>query len=326
MLGTFEGGNTDLRVPYIGYAGESLSYTAAGISVYNALQVHIEKRMSHGLQAGVSYTLSRSMDDQSALGLFYNGNNPQNLGSAYGLSDFDRTHVLNFDFRYELHSYFPEASLRGVLADGWALDGIITIQSGQPYSVIDYTGAVGSIFYGTANGITNPIVPLANNCTAAGAVTGASGANPNAPALNAACFTVQTLAPGALNGAIPAGDTFETNFVSTGLRNVFRQSWQRNADISVVKDTKINERLGLRFSLDVYNITNTPSFDIPIDNVTQNEFYDSEPLLGQPAVPNTCSGAGPTNGSFYNCPGGLGLVTKTIGSPREFQLSLALQF
>jgi hypothetical protein len=94
----------------------------------------------------------------------------------------------------------------------------------------------------------------------------------------------------------------------------------------VVKNTKINERLGLRFSLDIYNITNTPSFDIPIDNVTQNEFYDSEPQLGQAPVPNTCSGAGPTNGSFYNCPSGLGLVTKTIGSPREFQLSLALQF
>jgi hypothetical protein len=326
MIATFEGGNTDLRVPYIGYAGESLSYTAAGISVYNALQVHIEKRMSHGLQAGVSYTFSRSMDDQSALGLFYNGNNPQNLSSAYGLSDFDRTHVLNFDFRYELHDFYPTSSWKGFLADGWALDGIVTIQSGQPYSVIDYTGAVGSIFYGTANGITNPIVPLASNCTPQNAVTGASGANPNAPALNAACFTVQTLAPGALNGAIPPGDTFETNFVSTGLRNVFRQSWQRNADISVVKNTKINERLGLRFSLDIYNITNTPSFDIPIDNVTQNEFYDSEPQLGQAPVPNTCSGAGPTNGSFYNCPSGLGLVTKTIGSPREFQLSLALQF
>jgi hypothetical protein len=35
------------------------------------------------------------------------------------------------------------------------------IESGQPYSVIDYTGAVGSIYYGTTDGITNPIVPLA---------------------------------------------------------------------------------------------------------------------------------------------------------------------
>ena len=34
------------------------------------------------------------------------------------------------------------------------------LQSGQPYSVIDYSGAVGSIFYGVNDGITNPIVPL----------------------------------------------------------------------------------------------------------------------------------------------------------------------
>ena len=55
-LQTFEGGNVDLRVPYIGYSSESESYTAAGISAYNALQTHLEKRMSHGLQVGASYT------------------------------------------------------------------------------------------------------------------------------------------------------------------------------------------------------------------------------------------------------------------------------
>ena len=43
--------------------------------------------------------------------------------------------------------------------------GLTVLQSGQPYSVIDFTGAVGSIFYGINNGITNPIVPLAPGCT-----------------------------------------------------------------------------------------------------------------------------------------------------------------
>ncbi len=40
--------------------------------------------MSHGLQLGVSYTYSHSTDEQSGLGLFYNGNNPLNLRSGYG--------------------------------------------------------------------------------------------------------------------------------------------------------------------------------------------------------------------------------------------------
>ena len=75
-LQTFEGGNVNLRVPFIGYSSESESYTAAGISAYHALQAHVEKRLSHGVQVGFSYTYSHATDEQSAMGLFYNGNNP----------------------------------------------------------------------------------------------------------------------------------------------------------------------------------------------------------------------------------------------------------
>ena len=113
MLQNFEGGNVDLRVPYIGYANESELYTAAGVSNYNALQTHVEKRMSHGLQVGFSYTFSHSLDEQSAMGLFYNGNNPLNLRDGYGSSDFDRTHVFNFDYRYELPRFVSPASWEG---------------------------------------------------------------------------------------------------------------------------------------------------------------------------------------------------------------------
>jgi len=86
MQANAEGGNVDERVPYIGYAGESELYTAEGVSAYNALQVHVEKRLSHGLQAGFSYTFSRSFDEQSAMGLFYNGSNPLQLRGGYAPS------------------------------------------------------------------------------------------------------------------------------------------------------------------------------------------------------------------------------------------------
>ena len=98
--------------PILAIADESEEYVAEGISDYNALQAHIEKRISHGLSFGVSYTYSRSMDEQSALGLFYNGNNPLNLKSAYGLSDFDRTHVFNIDYHYELPKFASGSSLK----------------------------------------------------------------------------------------------------------------------------------------------------------------------------------------------------------------------
>ena len=311
FLTNFEGGNVDLRVPYIGYSAESESYTAAGVSAYNALQTHIEKRMSHGLQFGFSYTYSHATDEQSGMGLFYNGNNPLHLRSGYGSSDFDRTHVFNFSYVYELPKFFPVSTVKGKIADGWAIQGITVLQSGQPYSIIDYTGAVGSIYFSVFDGITNPVVPLAAGCTAKNAVTGSVGAFGNGDAaLKASCFTLPLLNPGDLNGAIPAGDTFETNFTN-GQRNIFRQSWQRRADISFAKLTQLTERYSLKYTFDIFNLTNTTSFDIPIDDVSQNQFYNNFPVEGQP---------------LYNPPSGLGIVNKAIGSPRQIQMSLRVLF
>jgi hypothetical protein len=344
MLATSEGGNIDLRVPYIGYGAESESYVAEGISAYNALQAHVEKRLSHGLQLGVSYTFSHSLDEQSALGLFYNGNNPLDIRNAYGSSDFDRTHVVNIDYHYELPKFYPTTTWEGKVADGWAVQGLVVVQSGQPYSMVDYSGAVGSIFYGISDGITNPIVPLAPGCTPQNALTGANGATPGVPALKPNCFTVPILNPGDLNGAIPgpsvgspsnptganpAGDVFETNFTS-GQRNIFRQPWQSRADLSVIKTTQLTERFSLKYSFDVYNLTNHPSFDIPIDNVSQNLFFAGFPTQlapGQSPLPTGCGTSSQGNPpSIYYCPTGLGQTTKTIGSPRQIQMSLSLSF
>jgi hypothetical protein len=323
MLATFENGNVDLRVPFVGLSSQAESYTAAGISTYNALQTHIEKRLSHGVQFGFSYTYSHATDEQSALGLFFNGNNPLNLRSAYGSSDFDRTHVFNFTYLLQMPNFFDESSWRGKLGNGWSVLGVGTIQGGQPYSVIDFSGAVGSIFYGTSDGITNPIVPL-GTCTPSQARTSGTGATPGSPALNASCFTVPLLNPGDLGGAIPPGDLYETNF-TTGQRNIFRQTWQRRADISLVKMTQLTDRVSLRYSLEVFNLTNTASFDIPIDNVSQNLFFNDFPVFGTQPRPTACDS---TNVGFYSCPtiSGLGLTNKTIGGPRQIQMTLSLRF
>ena len=325
-LTNYEGGNVDLRVPYIGYAAESISYKAAGIDNYNALQAHIDKRMSHGIQIGASYTYSHAIDEQSGLGLFYSGNNPLDLRSGYGSADFDRTHVINFNYVFRVPDFAREHSLGGKLIDGWSLVGLTVLQSGQPYSIIDYTGAIGSIYYSTADGITNPIVPLARGCTAKSALTGHSGAF-GTPALNPACFTIPLLPAGGLNGAIPSNDPFETTFTN-GQRNIFRQAFQKRADASLVKETKLSERYSLKYTFDVYNLTNTTSFDIPGAEVSQNADYNAYPTTGTTPLPTNDCAANPngTNNGFYACPSGLGLVTHTIGSPRQIQMSLRLDF
>jgi hypothetical protein len=294
--------------------------------------VHIDKRMSHGVQVGMSYTYSHALDEQSGLGLFYNGNNPTDLRGGYASADFDRTHVLNFSYVFRAPDLVANKhSAEGYAVDGWSLVGLTVLQSGQPYSVIDFSGAVGSIFYSTFDGITNPIVPLAPGCTPKNAVTGHSGAfvgvNANYTALKPSCFTLPSLSAGGLGGAIPSTDPYETNFTS-GQRNIFRQAFQKRADASLVKMTNFSDRYALKYTFDVYNLTNTTSFDVPGNEVSQNAGYNAFPDTGTPVLPGTCNaqGVGTVNGSFYSCPSGLGIVTHTIGSPRQVQMSLSLTF
>jgi hypothetical protein len=73
---------------------------------------------------------------------------------------------------------------------------------------------------------------------------------------------------------------------------------------------------------------------VPGNEVFQNQDFNLAPELYSasgaqtPVLPGTCNGQGQgtVSDSFYNCPAGLGIVTHTIGSPRQVQMSLALTF
>lgn len=313
---TATGGNTDLRVPYIGYSPNSVFWRAIGVSSYNALQVNVTKYMSHGFQINASYTWSHTLDEQSGLGLFYNGNNPLDPHSSYATSDFDRTHVLSLQFAYQFPTFHPSEAWLGVLANGWGFNGIGTFQSGQPYNVYDFSGSVGSIYYSANDFITNPIVPLAPGFTANSAQQpGNPGALPPVPSLKPEAFAIPQLQPGQL-GVPPCGptttgttfcDTVENTF-SSGGRNIFRGPAQSRLDFSVVKMTKLTERVNLRYDAQFFNIFNHPSFDTPNNNVTFNPCFN----------PNPC----------YTFPpqGSLGVIQHTIGSPRFIQMALHIIF
>ena len=165
------------------------------------------------------------------------------------------------------------------------------------------------------------------SCSPKQALTGHSGAVPGVPALNAACFGLLLFNPGDLNGAIPSNDPYETNFIASGQRNIFRQSWQRRADISVGKLTQLTERFALKYSLDIFNVTNTASFDIPIDDISQNLNFNGFPIVGTPATTTPCNSSFNVN-TLYFCPtnSGLGITNKTIGSARQIQMSLKFTF
>ena len=65
----------------------------------------------------------------------------------------------------------------------------------------------------------------------------------------------------------------------------------------------------------MYNVTNTSSFDIPTDDVSQNQAYNNAPTISTDPY------------SLYTAaPGGLGVTKHTIGSPRQIQMSLHFDF
>ena len=83
----------------------------------------------------------------------------------------------------------------------------------------------------------------------------------------------------------------------------------------------------LRYSFDVFNLTNTASFDIPIDDVSQNINFNGFPAVGTPATLTPCNTQ--FSGSIYVCPttgSGLGITNRTIGSARQIRMSLNLTF
>ena len=124
----------DLRVPYVGYNPNATLFKAAGVGAYDALESHLEKRLGHHISAGVSYTYSHALDEQSDNGLFFTGDNPNNLRDSWASADFDRTHILVFNYLFELPKLRPDGSLLGKFTNGWQLVGITKLQSGQPFN------------------------------------------------------------------------------------------------------------------------------------------------------------------------------------------------
>ena len=155
---TSEGGNTDLRVPYLGYSSNSVLYRTEGVSSYNALQAGLRKRLSFGLQLTASYTWSHTLDEQSALGLFFNGNNPLDPRSSYGTSSYDRTHVFIASYAYQLPQFVDRRNWASFAVNGWELDGVTTAQSGQPFNFYDYSGAVAGQYYANTINVADPII------------------------------------------------------------------------------------------------------------------------------------------------------------------------
>ena len=102
------------------------------------------------------------------------------------------------------------------------------------------------------------------------------------------------------------------------------------ADASLTKLVNFKDRVDLKYTLAVFNLSNTPSFDIPSNEPAINLNYNNFPSYvppGSNVLPTGCGTQNPQTGAggLYYCPD-IGIVGHTIGSGRQVQMSLALKF
>jgi len=240
-----------------------LMATTGTTSRYDSLQASINRRMNRNVQFQVAYTFSKCIDDGSSpLGSISGGNtsslyeNPYNRANDRGLCYFNAKSTLRINSVVSL-------PFRGnAFVEGWQLSGIVTQNTGLPFSPYAGSDIVG--YAGSGNPRPNVVPGCQVNV---GAVT---------RWFNPACYSVP--APGTL------GNAGRDTIIGPGLAQV---------DFAVFKDTKvskISESFRVQFRAEFFNLFNHPQFGQPGNAMWSS--YTISPVTGlvTSAVPNASAG------------------------------------
>jgi outer membrane receptor protein involved in Fe transport len=246
--------------PYPQFDGVTSANASWASSIYHSLTAKAEKRYSKGLTVLVSYTYSKMMD--MGIGVFAGENlggasfqDNTNLRAERSVSTLDQTNRFTLNTVYELPFFKNGKGLQGRLLGGWEIGTIFLAYSGSPLGI-------GSSVNGTFSqgGGQRPNW------------TGVSPALPN-PSPQRWFDTTQFTTP----AAYAFGNSGRTY---TGLRS----DPARQVDVSVLKNTKLFERLKLQFRAEFFNLTNTPRFDTPNTSQGNAQFGVVSSMANQPRV------------------------------------------
>ena len=229
------------------FVAGTFSWFFAGTSSYHAANFSLVKRAIHGLTFKINYTFSKTLDLNSAPTASAGKNEPQSILNPYdlklskGIAAFNLQHQFNANFSYELPFGRGQRWGRGAsgmadrLISGWQWNGILTAQSGFPF-----TPQAGSNISGTGDTF-NPDVPSRNPNFAGPVILGKPTRyfNPNAFVLPIA-GTFGNVARGSLIG--PGLTAFDT---------------------SLFKKFNINEKWTLQFRAEAFNLFNHANFGSP---------------------------------------------------------------
>lgn len=240
-------------------AGGIQQVQSSSNSEYNSLQLSVTKRFSRGLQFLSAYTYGKSTDYYSGgtiNELFAVAGDQFNWRTNYGPSDFDRRHRFVTSFVYDLPSLVSESNSARVLLNNWQLNGILTLQTGTPYSIVDIVG--------------NNIIQRANFAPGFSGNVETSGSTQERLGgfFNTAAFVASRPIIAGGNLGVPNNPTFDPNnpFGNTS-RNFLYGPGQKNMDFSVVKFIPITESVRGEFRTEFFNIFNWANFANPNNNV-----------------------------------------------------------
>ena len=245
----------------------------AGIanSSYNALEMSLRKRFSHGFSFLASYTWSKSIDDASSFNMTGSAakpvagendlaQNPFDLAAERGLSMFDACNRFVFSYDWALPFWtHPQGWYQHALG-GWHLDGIATLMSGTPFTVFD-----------------------SNDVSAQGSapeITGFSAQRPN-------LIGNPNNGPHSVTDWLKASAFQRLDLVAnagqfgTEGRNVNIGPGYADWDFAALKDIKLTESKQLQFRAELFNFLNHTNFRLPDSDISSPTF--NQILAAQPA-------------------------------------------
>jgi hypothetical protein len=276
-LTTNSAANAAERVPFVGLSPLIYRLQSSGNSIYNSLEATLKKDVSHGFQFLAAYTFSKSIDDAGdslgaaiagTFGLPITGqvvfNNQNNVAAQRGLSDFDRTHrlVISGTWNVPGPGHVKSASVRK-LGNGWSTSGVVTLQSGLPFSILD--SAAGTLFGPATIYTTGSLAPGA---ILADALRGGSVSSRVNEFFNTKAFVPAPNIPdgGLIDGKYPVSGG-GTIFGNLG-RNILRGPDQQDFDIAAIKTTSLTDRVKLIFRWEIFNTLNRSNFANPSNDVS----------------------------------------------------------
>lgn len=261
--------------------GPTWTWFSRGDSSYNALEVDVNHRFSHGVSLRGVYTWSRALDDGDTLNPTTANNapglvaNPFDIRGDWGPATYNANNVAVISAVYELpfgHGQMWMSGLGGWdrLVSGWSIDSIVTAQSGFPFTPqLSYNP--------TRSGDTkNPVRPFINPDFSGPVVS---------PIIDSQTQFVEWYNPDAF-AAEPNGSGFYGNLKRNTVPGPGLATW----DFSVRKDTRIAEGLNLQFRAEIFNILNRANFNTP------NVIIDT--VNGNTPVPNPDAGVVTSTSTF----------------------------